>query len=173
MVRFKLPDGSVDSLPPEAVEMLRLVCPHEVGHAEVATYFGARVRGIALTQTTGGLQAVAIYETRIAMPLEDRWIIKAAGPAGEVVAFGRYGVLGASIDRQHVRAIGYLDDFELLVQKATSILQTRRIRFDRLVSLLKQKIESNEVLTMEPLRRDKLGVYLLDEAALAPEKPIS
>jgi hypothetical protein len=39
---------------------------------------------------------------------------------------------------------------------------------------LKQKIyESDEVLTMEQLSPERLGVYLLDEAALAPEKAIS
>jgi len=139
--------------------MLHRVCPHEVGHAEVATYFGARVHGIALTHKNDGLEAVALYETRIDMPLKDRCTIKAAGPAGEVIAFGRYGALGASVDRQHVREIGYFGDFDLLVQRATSILQTRRTRFDRFASLLKQKIyESDEVRTMEQLSPERLSL---------------
>jgi hypothetical protein len=171
VVRFKLPNGSVDSILPEATEMLLRVCPHEVGHAEVATHFGVRVHGIAMTQKFDGLEAAAIYETRIDMPLKDWCTIKAAGPAGEVIAFGRYSPLGASVDRQQVSESGYFGDFDALVQRAASILQTRRTRFDRFARLLKQKIfESNEVLTMEQLSVNRVGVYLLDEAALSTQR---
>jgi hypothetical protein len=168
VIRFKRPDGVVDALLPETAEILRHVCPHEIGHAEVAKHFGAKVHGIALSQTVGGLEAAAIYETPLDISLEDWSTIKAAGPAGEVLVFGSYGPAGARVDREHLAGRGYPGDFDLLVHRAKAILLTRRARFDRLRRLLSRRVfESDEVLAMKPLRLDRIGAYVLDEKDLA------
>lgn len=168
MIRFRLPNGEIDSFPPEARETLRRVCAHEVGHAEVAIHFGVRVHGVALSQVIGGVEAAAFYETRIEMPPKDWCTIKAAGPAGEVVAFGSYSPTGARRDLEDIRSSGYLEDFDALVREATSILFLRKVRFEGLTRKLCNRIfESDEVLTMNRLKLGRIGAYLLDEADLA------
>ena len=173
MIRFKLQDGTIESFLPEMREALRRVCPHEVGHAEVAAHFGARVHGVALTRAKQdgverGIEAVAIYETKDVMPLIDWCTIKAAGSAGEWIAFGEYGKAGASKDREAISQRGYLGDFRALVSQAKAILLTRRARFDRLTQTLHNRIfESDDVITMTPLKLQRTGAYLLDERDLA------
>jgi hypothetical protein len=171
VIRFRLPGGAVDSFPPEATEMLRHVCPHEVGHALVARYFGANVYGIALSRVDGGMEAAAIYETSITMGLKDWCTIKAAGPAGEVIVFGRYGRAGARRDVDDVQSRGWVGNFDILVRQATFILQARQERFDRLTRALCNRIlESDEIIAMAPLRLGRIGAYLLGEDEFAGDE---
>ena len=171
MIRFRFPDGAIESFAPEAREMLHRVCPHEVGHAVVAMHFGARVHGVALAQADGGVEAVAIYEIEQEMPRNDWCTIKAAGSAGEVIAFGSYGPAGAKTDLEDIRRKGCAGKFDDLVRQATSILLNRRARFERLTRLLCNRIfDSNDVISMMPLRLRKVGAYLLDEADFATHR---
>jgi hypothetical protein len=151
--------------------MLRRVCPHEVGHALVARYFGANVYGIALSSVDGGMEAAAIYETSIAMSLKDWCTIKAAGSAGEVIAFGRYGRAGARRDIEDIQNRGWLGNFDVLVRQATSILQAQQGRFDRLTRALCNRILlSDEIIAMTPLRLRRIGAYLLGEDEFAGDE---
>jgi hypothetical protein len=136
---------------------------------EVAAHFGCYLYGVAWVETVGGFEPTALYGVPYELPLKDKCAIHAAGPAGEVIGCASFTEVGARKDRQDVIASGYLGSFEVLVEKAVSILHTRTTRFNRLVQLLRRKLESNDLVRIGSLPLGKTGAYLLDQNALAPQ----
>jgi hypothetical protein len=150
--------------PPEAVEVLLRVAVHEAGHAEVASHFGARVLGIALTFEPVGLIAMAIYVLPNNLAIEDICTIYAAGSAGEILEYGDYNAMGASRDLEDISALRAEVPFEPLVEKAKTILMERRARFDRITGALRDRFfSSNNQLTMGLLPNGRLGVFIINE----------
>jgi hypothetical protein len=167
MLKFWVPMGLREQevlLPPETAELLTRVAVHEVGHAEVACHFGARILGIALALETQGLTAMAIYVLPDNLEVDQIATIYAAGPAAEMLEFGSYKEDGASADRQDMKRLGNQFQFEGLVEKATGILTGRKTRFDRITKALKEKLfNSDNHLTMGPLPNGRLGAFVMSE----------
>jgi hypothetical protein len=154
--------------PQEAVEMLVPVTVHEAGHAEVASHFGARVLGIALALAAEGMIAMALYVLPPDLSVEDICTIYAAGSAGEILQFGKYSAIGASVDQQDIKNLCGEVPFEPLVEKAKKILIGRRANFDRVTSALKERLfNTNDHLAIGPLPNGRLGVLVLNEDDLA------
>jgi hypothetical protein len=149
---------------PEAVNTLPIICLHEVGHALVASHFGARVHGIAMAKWPDGLTAMAIHETAPTMSVADRCTILAAGAAAEVVVSGNFGQAGARLDRQNVSECDINAHFEGFVERASSILSQCKPRLEFLTNLLKDRlINSNGALLMKELPIGGMGAFILDE----------
>jgi hypothetical protein len=166
MIRLWQPDGlGWDQeliIPQSAMKILSRMAPHEIGHAETAIYFGGRVLGIALEPKPEGVIAQAIYETPEDLSIEDRCTIFAAGSAGESLAFGKWGIEEASGDQKDIISLDCPTGYEELVQKATAILQGRRLRFDRLSHLLRKKVLYSDIeLMIGDLPMGKVGAFLL------------
>jgi len=173
MVGFLNLNGRVDYMSPEGLALMARVCPHEIGHLEVASYFNLYLRGIVWIELShASFQASASYRIPPELSIATKCLILAAGSAGEVLELGDFKEEGASVDRKRVQTSGYLGSYETLVKEAVSILTPRRKNFDRLVTRLKQKVASDEILEIKYIPEvKKFGAYLLnaDEVTLRNE----
>jgi hypothetical protein len=111
---------------------------------------------------------MAIFYPPLNLSVQDRCTIEAAGAAGEVLEYGEYGQVSTWEDRKNVSRRDVEADFELLVERAKQILIDRRTNFDRLTSLLRERLfdPDNEVL-IETLPTGENGAFILDEDDLA------
>jgi hypothetical protein len=146
---------------PEAVPMLERVSVHEAGHAVVASHHGANVLGIAFTIEPSGYRVMALYNTPPPFFVNQLCAIYAAGSAGEQLVYGDYGMDGASGDLRDIDRVGGPLDYGTLVSRASGILESRRAQFDRIATLLRERLHGNEEITMDLMPHGRTGAILV------------
>ena len=141
--------------------MLERVEVHEAGHAVVAAHFGADVLGIAFALETAGFRAMALYNTPPPSSVDDLSVIYAAGSAGEQLVYGEYGDVGALGDRKDLERVGATLDYPTLVSRAQDILDNRRAHFDRVTTLVTERLHSSQEIRMGLLPNGMEGAFIL------------
>jgi len=169
MLEFWEPTIGPMRFPVEAVPMMIPITAHEAGHAEAASHFGARVRGIAMVLRNPGFGAETIYELPADLSVDNKCTLYAAGSAGEVLEFGGYTSEGASGDQLDMLNVSGDDlvPYEPFVEKAKAILMARRSNFNRISRLLKWRLfYTNACLMMSTLSNGKTGAFIIKEHEL-------
>ncbi len=188
-----LPDGAkqIASIPEDYVKnvMLKHV-EHEPGHAVAAHHSGAMLIGIAVgflparhgmflyTAFGWGSEERPDFHTPT---IEEQCVIKAAGPAAELMLRGSYDEKGASED---LNDIGRLTDnltpsFAPYMPRATSLLRAHEEEIRKITSFLENRIKqltgmssdtgvATDYPTLVRLPDGHMGYWLLSAADLMP-----
>jgi len=117
---------------------------HEAGHAVVAHHYCARVIGIAVgfipERTDQGVLVHTIYEDKSDWSTETRCVVKAAGPAADLLISGAINEQGASGDLQDIQALTGSASLEPYLSTAKEILAARREQLACITAALRQKL---------------------------------
>ena len=172
-VIFWLPLNGIEQeiiLPPEYVESTMLpAVEHEAGHIVAAHHFGARVLGISVgfipEQNQRGMFFQAIYAWKD-WSVETECIVKAAGPAADLLYQGKLDEKAVSMDLQDIRELSGIASLEPYLSLAKSVFEQYPDEFKCVVSALRKSIDSDEERTLGRLPNGRIGALLLDEAEL-------
>jgi hypothetical protein len=140
---------------------------HEAGHLIVAHHFGAQAMGITIgfdpARSLVGLTLAALYRART-FPVELDCIVKAAGPAADILYGGGYNELGASGDLKDIEKLTGEASLEPHLEKAKNILRQQEAQVKCIAAALRAGLDSPEVRVMYELPNQTVCALLLDEA---------
>jgi hypothetical protein len=143
---------------------------HEAGHGVVAHHYGARVIGIAIgfipARQHQGMLFHAIYEHRSDWSTETQCVVKAAGPAADLLFRGEINEQAASGDLHDIADLTGTASLEPYLSKAKDILIARRKELARITAALRQKLLKAEERYLVPMSEGRVGALLLDESEL-------
>jgi hypothetical protein len=105
---------------------------------------------------------MALYTTPPPSAVDDLCVIYAAGSAGEQIVFGEYAPDGATGDLNDIRGVGGTLDYGTLVTKARQVLDSRRAHFDRVTTVLRERLHGSQEKTMGTLPNGMTGAFILD-----------
>lgn len=173
-LRFWLPLNGREQeiiIPAEYVESIMLpAAEHEAGHVIVAHHHHARVLGIAvgfipeLEQRAMFLQALYAWKD---WSIETQCVVKAAGPAADMLYLGEFGEQGASGDLRDIEHLTGKASLEPYLGIAKEILAGYPAQFKCIATLLHESLENVEERTLGFLPDHRIGALLLDEAQLS------
>jgi hypothetical protein len=157
------------SIPAEDVETIILpAAEHEAGHIIAAYHLGARVLGIALgfmpEREQRGMFLLALYGSKDS-PVKTQCIVKAAGPAADILFQGGLDEAGASGDLRDIELLTGRKSFDPYLEVAKDILARYSNEFRCITSALRLSLDIQE-RTLGVLPDNHIGVLLLDEAQL-------
>lgn len=154
---------------PQHVEVIFAAAEHEAGHIIAAHHLGARVLGIALgfipARSQKGMFLQAIYGWG-KPSTEVECIVKAAGPAADILYHGECTEIAASGDLHDIEILTGKSSFEPYLEKAKIILRQHGTEFQSIVDALQTSLDSPEQRTLERLPNESIGTLLVDEAQL-------
>jgi hypothetical protein len=156
------------------VEQIMLpAAEHEAGHIIAAYHLKARVLGIAVgflpERSQDGVFLQALYGWE-GVPLESEreseCIIKAAGPAADILFRGGFTEQAASGDLADIKTMTVRAELEPYLGKAKTILSGYAGQFQCIARALQDAIDSDEERIMQRLPTGTIGSLLLDEPQL-------
>jgi len=161
-------------VPGQYVEEIMLpAAEHEAGHIIAAYHLKARVLGIAVGflpergQAGMFLQALYGWEgTPQESELEFECIVKAAGPAADLLFRGGFTERAASGDLADIKDMTGRAELEPFLGKAKAILSGYAKEFDCIARSLRVAIDSEEERIMQRLPTGTVGALLLGEPQL-------
>jgi hypothetical protein len=143
---------------------------HEAGHGVVAHHYGARVLGIAVgfipERRHQGMLLHAIHEDKSDWSTETRCVVKAAGPAADLLIRGAIDEQGASGDSRDIQVLTGNASLEPYLSTAKEVLTERREQLACITAALRQKLLKPEERYLLPLTDRTIGAFLLDEAEM-------
>jgi hypothetical protein len=157
-------------IPGEHVERAILrPAEHEAGHIIAAHHFHARVLGIAVGFVPGrskeGMFLQALYGWKNST-IETECVVKAAGPAADILFHGSADERGASGDLQDIATLTGHASFEPFLSEAKAILAGYAKEFICIKNALRRSLELDEERTLGLLPNNQVGTLLLDEGRL-------
>ncbi len=168
-----LPNGMEQEIRIEAHYVHTIMIPaagHEAGHGVVAHHYGARVIGIAVgfvpERKHQGMILHVIHEEKSDWSTETRCVVKAAGPAADLLIRGAINEHGATGDLQDIQAFTGIASLEPYLTTAKEILTERRELLARITAALRQKLLNPEERYLRPLTDRTMGAFLMDESEL-------
>ena len=98
--------------------------------------------------------------------IEIQCVVKAAGPAADVLYFGRFSEEGARGDLRDIEQLTGNAGLEPYLSTAQEILAGYRTQFKCLTTLLRETLENFEDRTLGILPGGRVGTLLLEESQL-------
>lgn len=169
---FWLPrDGNAIEIPISAEYVEKVMVPaaeHEAGHIVVAHHFKARVLGIAAgflpDKQTMFLQALYSWRTRPSV--ESQCVVKAAGPAADMLFTGSIDEKATSEDLKDIPEMKGIESFDPFLEKAKKILADHSNEFACIANALRRTLEIGEDRMLGLLPDKHVGSLLLNEEQL-------
>jgi hypothetical protein len=176
MLLLPMPGGALQEIIIQQEYVERVIlrsAEHEAGHVVAAHYCGARVLGITVgfdpvrgaQAQTGGMFVQALYQ-HAPWPIETVCMIKAAGPAADVLHHGEYDEVGASMDLRDIEAVSGVASLEPHLSKAKELLADHASELLRIRTALEASLATDKEWMLGILPNGNRGALLLDEAAL-------
>jgi hypothetical protein len=143
---------------------------HEAGHAVTAHEMGARVYGIAIgfipnSPDSGSMFLKTIYSSET-WSAETHCTVKAAGPAADVIYWGRFDEAGAKKDLSDIEALTGIASFEPYLTRAKEILSVRTRAIDCIADRVRRALAVGIEYRIEMLPGGQRGAMLVEEAEL-------
>jgi hypothetical protein len=167
-----MPNGTEQEIiiPGDYVETIVLpAAEHEAGHIIAAHHFGARVLGIAVgfipELEQRGMFLQALYRSED-WPVETHCIVKAAGPAADIVYFGSFSEKGASKDLADIEELTGNKSLDPYLTKAQEILVGYKDQFGCMTAALRASLQNGEQRILGRLPDNRIGALLLSEDQL-------
>lgn len=174
-LKFWLPMNGYEQeiiVPGEGVESVIVRSgEHEAGHVIVAHHFGAMVWGIAVglrsVRDERGMYVQALYALRNST-VENECVVKAAGPAADLLFHGGFDEISARGDLQDIENLTGQSSFEPFLETAKAILQQYTGAFRCITSALRYSLEAVTERNLVPLptQVEQMGALLLNQAQL-------
>lgn len=167
-----MPDGREQEILIEADYVESTIVPaaeHEAGHIIAARHHNARVLGIGvgfipeIEQRAMFLQA--LYKGKD-WSIETQCVVKAAGPAADILYFGAFSESAARQDLKDIEDLTGKASWEPYLATATEVVAKYPLELKCLTSSLRQSLENVEERTLSVLPGGRIGALLLDEAQL-------
>jgi hypothetical protein len=157
-------------IPSEVVRSMILpAVEHEIGHIIAAAHFGAVIVGIGLgpisERSTDGWFFQAIYGWE-EVPVENRCIVLAAGPAADLLYRGSVDDRGASGDLNDIEVLSGVRSLEPYLNRATELLSGYRNEIAWVAERLRAALTDGEWRRMIRLPNGRLVALFVDEAKL-------
>jgi hypothetical protein len=172
-LRFWLPMNGHEQeiiIPAEYVESIMIpAAEHEAGHIIAAHHHNARVLGIAVgfipELEQHGMFLQSLYATKD-WSIETQCVVKAAGPAADILYLGGFGEKEASGDLRDIEQLTGTASLEPYLSRAKEILARYPTQFKSITTLLRESLENVEERTLGVLPDGRIGTLLLDETQL-------
>jgi hypothetical protein len=97
---------------------------------------------------------------------ETQCVVKAAGPAADILSRGGFTEEGASGDLQDIEDLTGIASLEPYLGQAKSILAHYEKEFNCIAAALKESLESSDERVLETLPDNSTGTMLVDETTL-------
>src|ERR1019366_847072 len=157
-------------IPAEYVESIMLpTAEHEAGHIIAAHHHNARVLGIGVgfipELELRGMFLQALYACK-EWSIESQCVVKAAGPAADMLYLGGFGENEASGDLRDIEHLTGKASLEPYLGMAKEILAGYPAQFKSITTLLRESLENVEERALAVLPNNRIGALLLDEAQL-------
>lgn len=157
-------------IPPEVVSSIILpAVEHEIGHIVAAAHFGAVIIGIGLgfipQITIDGILFQAIYGWEDC-PMETQCIVKAAGPAADLLYRGRIDEGGAKGDLDDIEALSGVRALEPYLTRATELLAGYQSEIAWIAERLRAALSDGQCRRMVPLPNGQMVALFMDETKL-------
>ena len=157
-------------IPGEYVESIMVpAAEHEAGHIVAAHHLNARVLGIAvgfrpdLSHRDMFLQALYVGK---GLTVANQCVVKAAGPAADILFHGEFDEVGARGDLQDVEALTGQPTLAPYLDEAKRILKLYPTEFKCIASALRRSFEAEADRSMGLLPGNYMGTLLLDDMQL-------
>jgi hypothetical protein len=170
---FLLPQIGYDQeiiIQAEYVESIMLpALEHEAGHIAAAYHYGARLLGIGVgfmpERNQQGMFMVALYQSED-WTIETHCVVKAAGPAADVLFFGGFSEKGASGDLADIEGLTGKASLDPYLGVAKEILATYAEQIKCIAAALRERLENVEERRLGTLPGGRIGALILDESQL-------
>jgi hypothetical protein len=172
-LRFRLrANGKEMSIPVDGDYVERVILPsaeHEAGHIVAAHHLNARVRGIAVGFVSYGTQGQmflqALYSWKVST-IQDKCVVKTAGPAADLFFHGEFDQEGVKRDLQDIQGLSGETSFDPYLEPAKAIIALRERECRCVANALRHEIGLDVERTLEVGRDNCVQALLLDEAQL-------
>jgi hypothetical protein len=138
---------------------------HEAGHIIAAHHLGATILGIAIadnkSRNNDGLTLQAIYETE-GWSIESHCIVKAAGPAADLLYRGQIDEKGASGDLSDIKGLTGIASLTPFLEEATEILAEYAAAISCIAIQLEQSLTAGGLRYARLLPGGHLGLMLVE-----------
>jgi hypothetical protein len=142
---------------------------HEICHIVAAAHFGAVIIGIGVgfipERSTDGMFFQAIYGWE-ECPAETQCIVKAAGPAADLLYRGRIDDGGAKEDLNDIEALSGVRSLEPYLSQATELLSGYRSEITWVAERLRASLSDGQWRRMIRLPNGRMVALFIDEATL-------
>jgi|NGEPerStandDraft_6_1074524.scaffolds.fasta_scaffold79383_2 hypothetical protein len=142
---------------------------HEIGHIVTAAHFGAVIFGIGVgfipKRSTDGMFFQAIYGWE-ECPTETQCIVKAAGPAADLLYRGRIDDRGAKGDLSDIEALTGVRSLEPYLSQATELLSGYRSEIAWVAERLRAALIDGQWRRMIRLPNGPMVALFINEAEL-------
>jgi hypothetical protein len=142
---------------------------HEAGHLVAAHYLGAEVVGIAIGFMPGSpsseMTLHAIYGWAQSST-EAECIVKAAGPAADILFYGGYKKLAASGDLKDIETLTGKASFDPFLEKAMDILRQHKANLECIADVTRVALGRQEDRTIGILPNGWNGSMLVERPQL-------
>jgi hypothetical protein len=142
---------------------------HEAGHITAAHHLNARVLGIAVGIVSNGIQGQWILQSVYSWKgstIEDKCVVKAAGPAADLFFHGEFDKEGAKRDLEDIRRLSGETSFDPYLEPAKAIIALREQECRCLANVLRHAIALDVERTLDVYPDKDVVTFLLDEAQL-------
>lgn len=150
----------------------RVILPsaeHEAGHITAAHHLNARVRGIAVGfvsyGTHGEMFLQAVYSWKQST-IQNKCVVKTAGPAADLFFHGEFDKEGAKRDLQDIQNLSGETSFDPYLEPAKEIISLRERECRCVAKALRYEIGLDVERTLEVGPDNYVATFLLDEAQL-------
>jgi hypothetical protein len=142
---------------------------HEIGHIVAAAHFGAVIFGIGVgfipERSTDGMLFQAIYGWE-ECPAETQCIVKAAGPAADLLYRGRIDDEGAKGDLNDIETLSGVRSLEPYLSQAAELLSGYRSEIAWVAERLRAALTDGQWKRMIRLPNGRMVALFMDEAKL-------
>jgi hypothetical protein len=142
---------------------------HEIGHIVAAAHYGAVIFGIGVgfipERSTDGMLFQAIYGWE-ECPAETQCIVKAAGPAADLLYRGRIDDEGAKGDLNDIEALSGVRSLEPYLSQAAELLSGYRSEIAWVAERLRAALTDGQWKRMIRLPNGRMVALFMDEAKL-------
>lgn len=142
---------------------------HEIGHIVAAAHFGAVIFGIGLgpisERSTDGYSFQAIYGWE-ECPIETQCIVKAAGPAADLLYRGRLDDRAAKGDLNDLEALSGVRSLEPYLSQAMELLSGYRSEIAWVAERLRAALTDGQWRRMIRMPNGRLIALYIDEVTI-------
>lgn len=142
---------------------------HEAGHIIAAHHLNAHVVGIAVgfrsDKSRRGMFLQSIYGWKDST-VEAKCVVKAAGPAADILYHGLIDPQDASEDLRDIEILTGQATMEPFLETAKSIISRYTVEFRCITDAFRHSLELEVDRTLGYLPNNDIGALLLDEAQL-------
>lgn len=172
-IKLLMPGNGFDREVFIPVEFVRSVIlnavEHEIGHIVAAAHFGAQIFGIGFgfipERSAGGMFFQAVYGW-VECEIATQCIVKAAGPAADLLYRGAIDDLGAKGDLDDIEVLSGIRSLEPYLNQAVDVLSGYRSEIAWIAKRLRTALTDGGWRRMIGLPNGRMVALFIDEAEL-------